>query len=108
MRLAESVRVPWRLALAGMLALLRPTPVKVVQHVLFRDGAALRGAPEFRVAHHDARDRWRTIEAPLGAFDDDPDVVEAFAVPVTTIATTGDSCPIETPSFESYQGYVGP
>ncbi len=108
MRFVESVRAPWRLALVGMLALLRPTPVKVAQHVLFRAGAAGRGAPEFRLAHGDVRDRWRTIEAPLGAFDGDPDVVEAFAIPATAIATTGDSCPIETPSFESYQGYVGP
>ncbi len=119
MRVAESARVPWRAAwcavLVGALVLLRPSPAppaRVEQHVLFGDGAVLRGRPLFHLAHGDARDRWRVIEAPVGAFDDDPDVLEAVVAPVTTLASVAapadDSCPIHTPSFESYQGYVGP
>ena len=45
----------------------------------------------------------------------DPAVAEAFLAPEITLASRGadatvaaDSCPITTPSFESYQGYLGP
>ena len=115
MRFVESVRIPWWAALAGALAgalaLLRPaTPRLTEQHVLFRAGATPWGRPLFHLAHGDARDRWRVIDAPLGAFDGDPEVEDVVVTPVTTIASSpyDDSCPIETPSFESYQGYVGP
>jgi len=110
MRFAESVRVPWRAALVGVLLLLRPPARPVIeQHVLVRAGAAPIGRPLFHLPHGDARDRWRIVDAPAGSLDGDPDVVEAFAAPVTTIASLrDDSCPIQTPSFESHQGYLGP
>lgn len=68
---------------------------------------------------HDDRARWRVINtnttddaALVAALEDDPAVEEAFVAPVITLPTTtpiaGDSCPISTPSFESYQGYLGP
>jgi subtilisin family serine protease len=49
----------------------------------------------------------------------DANVMDAFEVPETSLATSlpppsesalddGESCPITTPSFESYQGYLGP
>lgn len=44
----------------------------------------------------------------------DPGVEQAFIAPEVTLATqergvrTDESCPITTPSFESYQGYLGP
>ena len=68
----------------------------------------------------DDRARWRELEVSaehaermLAALRADPDVEEAFVRPETALAsmrpTAGDdSCPIATPSFESYQGYLGP
>jgi len=71
---------------------------------------------------HDDRARWirvsaasprqaRELAARLAA---DPGVDQAFVAPEVTLPTgarpsdDGDSCPITTPSFESYQGYLGP
>ncbi len=75
----------------------------------------------------DDRSRWLRVRADgpaaaarlaeqLGA---DPAIEQAFVEPVTTLpihgdpaarprARDGESCPITTPSFESYQGYLGP
>ena len=38
----------------------------------------------------------------------DPEVDEAFVAPPVSLPNADDSCPITTPSFESYQGYLGP
>jgi len=70
----------------------------------------------------DDRVRWIEIFVPapdgtdraLAAVLADPAVEVALRPPVTTLASEGavaqasDSCPITTPSFESYQGYLGP
>src|SRR3954462_10917597 len=100
MRLAESARIPWWTAAVAALALLRPaTPALIEQHVLFRAGATPWGRPLFHLAHGDARDRWRVIDAPLGAFAGDGDIEDVVVTPVTSIANApdDDSCPIETP-----------
>jgi hypothetical protein len=86
--------------------------------------AGARVAPLFahlRPGTHDDRARWLGVEVPaedvdhvLAALRDDPLVEEAFVPPHTTLAnlrpaaSDPDSCPITTPSFESYQGYLGP
>jgi len=71
---------------------------------------------------HDDRARWLDLmvaapegpERALAALRADPSVEIASIVPVTTLAAVGpgrtepDSCPVATPSFESYQGYLGP
>jgi serine protease len=80
-------------------------------------------------AVHDARTRWVTITATttgaaaevLARVQADPAVEEAFFAPEVSLGTVGpgvdltkleplddDRCPITTPSFESYQGYLGP
>lgn len=69
----------------------------------------------------DARSRWLRVATGLrdahdlaAALERDPDVERAFVAPEITLARTrppiadGASCPITTPSFESYQGYLGP
>lgn len=70
----------------------------------------------------DDRSRWRRIEVAAGDEYDlvdelskDPGVEQAFVEPLTSLAHHGEphatedpSCPITTPSFESYQGYLGP
>lgn len=74
---------------------------------------------------HDARARWRVTyasadeaEAMVAALLADPAVETAFVAPTIALAvtvpnaTSGDvqreSCPIATPSYESYQGYLAP
>lgn len=73
-----------------------------------------------QAAYDDPRLRWMRIAVPMGEVFDvlatlaaDPNVETAFVPPVPELPTTeipfGDaSCPISTPSFESYQGYLGP
>lgn len=71
----------------------------------------------------DPRDRWMRIEAPAGGaamlarLQRDPAIEQAFVAPEVSlpqpiapsqITDDGPSCPITTPSFESYQGYLGP
>jgi subtilisin family serine protease len=72
----------------------------------------------------DPRDRWVAIEVPvsrsagvLARLQSDPGIERAFVAPEVSlpqpiapsaIADDGASCPITTPSFESYQGYLGP
>jgi subtilisin family serine protease len=60
---------------------------------------------------------WVVVHRPrsqLAALAAEPGVVEAFEAPEVSLPSTtlagddGDSCPITTPSFESYQGYLGP
>ena len=72
----------------------------------------------------DDRARWLRVRAdsPAAArrlaerLAADPAVEQAFVAPVITLPShrgaaaprAGESCPITTPSFESYQGYLGP
>jgi subtilisin family serine protease len=125
-------------ALIGLAAVLlwprsRPAPSApgelVRLHVkLVAEGARIAAANERAVplfSHlppgtHDDRARWLELAVPAGdaervlaALRADPSVDEAFVRPRTTLATmraapADDSCPITTPSFESYQGYLGP
>ncbi|HEX5061026.1 MAG TPA: S8 family peptidase [Kofleriaceae bacterium] len=83
--------------------------------------------PLFRHAHQsvaaydDPRDRWVRIEVDtrytkqiLAQLANDPAVETAFVPPTVTlprrpvVQADDESCPIHTPSFESYQGYLGP
>lgn len=71
---------------------------------------------------HDERSKWLAVTARgedvawvMAQLLADPAVAEAFLAPDITVAGRGaddavvdDSCPITTPSFESYQGYLGP
>ena len=71
---------------------------------------------------HDDRARWIQATAASREQADqlvaklaiDPDVEQAFVEPTIALARAhartpiADSCPITTPSFESYQGYLGP
>jgi subtilisin family serine protease len=84
-----------------------------------------------RAADDDPRARWMLVEVPardaagvLAQLARDPDVEQAFVPPEVTLPTSrrrrvqviettdvvaaDDSCPIRTPSYESYQGYLGP
>ena len=110
-------------------------PPQLRVHVKLRAGSArlalatTERRPEFShlpPGTHDDRARWIELAVPapdgadraLAALRADPGVEVAFVVPITTLAAvqTGqtepigepDSCPIATPSFESYQGYLGP
>jgi len=69
----------------------------------------------------DARARWIQIdtgsvseaEALVTQLLGDPEIEDAFVAPTVSLPTsdtqfTDDSCPVTTPSFESYQGYLGP
>ncbi|MBA3540014.1 MAG: S8 family serine peptidase, partial [Deltaproteobacteria bacterium] len=70
----------------------------------------------------DARSRWfrvaarpSTVADVLASLLADPDVEQAFVAPAIDLAQAPiteplaeASCPITTPSFESYQGYLGP
>lgn len=84
------------------------------------------------VATFDDRARWARLPVPTHTASHaaaqlarDPDVEQAFVEPVASLATNGPpeaphetfdlslinedpSCPLTTPSFESYQEYVGP
>ena len=78
------------------------------------------------VAAHDVRARWIVVTAATDGPDQavadriaaDPAVEQAFVSPRVSLPTTerpfgesradDDRCPITTPSFESYQGYLGP
>jgi serine protease len=85
---------------------------------------ALSVRPLFRstrasvAAYDDPRSRWVRIEVAsehakqlLAQLARDPDVEQAFVPPAVSLPTivtrADDSCPITTPSFESYQGYLG-
>lgn len=72
-------------------------------------------------AHDDPRSRWVRIEVDsahakqvLARLARDPAVEQAFVPPtvtlpsVTPMPAADPSCPVTTPSFESYQGYLGP
>ena len=76
--------------------------------------------PLFDDAPADDRGRWDRLDldadtapARLAALAADPTVEEVFVAPVVGLpqafeSTADKSCPITTPSFESYQGYLGP
>ncbi len=87
----------------------------------YRMRPLFRSARTSRVAYDDPRDRWVRIEVDsaqaqhvLARLASDPAVEQAFVPPTVTLPsfaaarTADDSCPITTPSFESYQGYLGP
>jgi subtilisin family serine protease len=72
---------------------------------------------------NDPRTRWRRVEVPPSQADDvlarlqrDPSIEQAFVPPTVTLPRSrvnprhdeGPSCPIHTPSYEKYQGYIGP
>ena len=101
-------------------------------HIKFRAGQvhtrAIDGAtPELlfssmrmnRTAADDPRARWMRVDVPsthvpavLAALARDRAVEQAFVPPVVSLPTSESpfadpSCPIKTPSFESYQGYLG-
>lgn len=102
---------------------LRAVPTVAMMDAL---GAAwtARVTPLFSTPSTDERGRWVTVDA----FDVDAffaqvaynaNIEEAFEVPETTLprmpiasdrvgSSDEESCPITTPSFESYQGYLGP
>jgi subtilisin family serine protease len=82
---------------------LRPSYHHEVGHALFAHRSSL----------------WRRTEVPasqaasaIAELAADPDIEEVFVAPEITLPTLGrergDGCPISTPSFESYQGYLGP
>ncbi len=90
-----------------------------------QQGLALDVEPvfaELAATDFDERARWVRVVAPTRMQADivlarllaDPGVEQAFIAPEITLATqesrlhTDESCPITTPSFESYQGYLGP
>ncbi len=89
-------------------------------HVKTVDPTAIAGAqPLFPHAHiqsaDDPRAHWVRVAVPadrvgdaLAALRESPLVEEAFVPPEITLPSQDDSCPIHTPSFESYQGYLGP
>jgi subtilisin family serine protease len=151
--LAAKVTPPWKVALAGVAAMLVtyasqieytdhrygdgtfcPAGKHVSVHVkLATEGAHVawlgdRGEPLFTQlapGTHDARARWiqiqvseRSVLKALATLRQDPAVEQAFVEPETVLASAhdalvnpkddGDSCPVTTPSFESYQGYLGP
>ncbi len=134
MRLAELVRPPWvptTSVLAATVAALAlqpaapPVATAIELHVKLWPCRALahglHGRPLFThlpATANDGRERWIAIDAVatdhgkalLAVLDRDPAVEEAFVAPVMSLPSTAeaDSCPITTPSFESYQGYVGP
>jgi serine protease len=72
-----------------------------------------------RAATDDPRARWMRVDvasahvpAVLAALARDASVEQAFVPPTFSLPTTerpfaDPSCPIKTPSFESYQGYLG-
>jgi subtilisin family serine protease len=93
-------------------------------HIALVPGAELVGTrrelTHLPAGTHDDRARWRirdvpsaSVTAELATLARDPAVIEAFAAPEVALANEpspadGESCPITTPSFESYQGYLGP
>ena len=62
----------------------------------------------------DPRRRWVRLDLAPGdvaALAADPSVEQAFVAPEVSLPSSAppkDACPITTPSFESYQGYLGP
>ena len=89
-------------------------------HIKYKPHTAHRGAPLFThlpaaaYIADDDRSRWVDIEvasevarATLDTLARDPMVEEALVPPTQGLPSAGDSCPISTPSFESYQGYLG-
>ncbi len=111
-------------------------PVTYV-HVKFRSVAAANHAraslyqPLFSATADDERGKWARLAVPASVaaraaaqLARDPDVEEAFVAPEITLPEAppseddhrieltllreDPSCPLTTPSFESYQGYLGP
>jgi subtilisin family serine protease len=70
--------------------------------------------------HTDWRARWWVFDVPANRVDEelavlaaDPGVEEAFVEPTASLprgpsTDDGDSCPINTPSYEKHQGYLAP
>jgi len=134
--LAVRVRSPSRAALATIAAItvilaLRAddsAPHAVELHVKVRLGCTLEvpGATVGALFTHlsatatDDRARWRLVrvlaratgEDLVAALAVDPAVEDVFVAPEISLPSTtalrDNSCPITTPSYESYQGYLGP
>ena len=103
-----------------------PSSSRVTIHIKLKRGSHSRGGL-MAVFHHpldttnpDPRWRWAEESVPSGyaaealaELQRDPDVEDAYIVPVYSLPTStapardDASCPITTPSFESYQGYLG-
>ncbi len=135
---ASRVRPPLFAAGLGLLALVAlapgspPSPPVLYElHVKLREegmplaiaATGMRIAPMFSsvtYAQHDPRARWIVVTASTTAtpaqlvarIAADPAVEQAFLAPEitlpTTVAVIDGSCPVTTPSFEDYQGYLGP
>jgi serine protease len=112
-----------------------PLPHVTAIHVKYRVAASALDAKHYGIgaqplfnsqhramaAYDDPRDRWMQIivlssdtEAVLAKLAREPAVEQAFVPPTVTLPTIEPaldddeaSCPIKTPSFESYQGYLG-
>jgi subtilisin family serine protease len=106
------------------------TVPRVSIHIKHRPGAQHLGAALFThvdqtaAAYDDPRLRWTHLEVESARADEildrlqhHPAIEQAFIAPTyslphvivdETTVTEDDSCPINTPSFEAYQGYVGP
>jgi serine protease len=85
--------------------------------------SAVHERPHARDRHEDPRARWFVADVPelhaaeaIARLRRDPAVEQAFAAPYVTVPMSDarsapelvdPSCPIATPSFESYQGYLG-
>lgn len=92
----------------------RTTPI----HYKLRAGFSTTDASLFSHAPTGDRARWHRIEVPRARAKSvvawlaiDPRIEQAFVPPtitLPTVRTVDSACPITTPSFESYQGYVGP
>ncbi len=128
MRIAESSRV---FGAAALLALTGVAVTEVIEHAggaatvevhvkLRAHAIAIAGArPLFThlpadVSADDPRTRWVRVEVSadqVAALAADPSVDEAFVAPevsLPSVPAKDDACPITTPSYESYQGYLGP
>jgi subtilisin family serine protease len=129
-RLAE-IPSPWRYLVLGGLLLAaiwllrwidREDANLVEVHVKLRPGTELAHArplfthlPPVATWDWDERRQWVVVDVPADRVAElaaDPAVEEAFVAPQISLPSmpspAEDSCPITTPSFESYQGYVGP
>jgi len=97
---------------------------QVTIHIKYRLGAmhTANARPLFSRLHSraaafdDPRDRWFFVDVPasnvartLARLNADPGVEQAFERPLVSLPqqAADASCPIKTPSFESYQGYLG-
>ncbi|HUJ63141.1 MAG TPA: S8 family peptidase [Kofleriaceae bacterium] len=137
MRRIADLPTPWRYLAIGLLALVvlailiwidrdPPTEGTITLHVKLHARAPLPAGAIHPLFHHlprgtsDARAEWIALDVPSDRVAEDlvelagqPGVDAAFVAPDAVLAGAAlpdepDRCPITTPSYESYQGYVGP